>query len=117
MPRLRLTLAATLLLVALAGCDFQKAADARFGDQHFKTVVALVELHKVRTGSYPETLKDLQFTGDWDPIALSSVEYKKLASGYELNVTRGWVGKPELSYPNEFWQGLGLVKSNLKAGT
>jgi hypothetical protein len=117
MTRLCLALVVTFFLVALVGCDFQKDADAKFGDQHFKTAVALIELHRVRTGSYPETLKDLQFTGDWDAIALSSVEYKKLASGYELNVTRGWVGKPELSYPKEFWQGLGLVKSNLKAGT
>lgn len=103
--------------VALLGCDFQKEADAKFGDQHFKTVIALIELHKVRNGSYPATLKDLQFTGDWDPIALSSVEYTKLESGYELNLTRGWVGKPSLTYSKEFWQGLGLRKSNLKPDT
>lgn len=108
--------AALVLAVALAGCDFQKEADAKFGDQHFKTAISLIELHKVRTGSYPATLKELQFTGDWDQIALSSVEYAKLESGYELNVTRGWVGKPTLIYPKEFWQGLGLQKSNLRPG-
>ena len=106
-------LVGSLLLVA---CDFQKQADSKFGDQHFKTTIALVELHKVRTGSYPESLKDLQFTGDWDAIALGSVEYRKLEAGYELNVTRGWIGKPELAYPKEFWQGLGLVKSNMRSG-
>ena len=105
-----------VLAIALVGCDLQKEADAKFGDQHFKTAISLIELHKVRNGSYPASLKDLQFTGDWDAIALSSVEYVKLDSGYELNITRGWVGKPELSYPKEFWQGLGLVKSNLKPG-
>jgi len=104
-----------LLLFALAGCDLQKEADTKFGDQHFKTVIALVELHKVRFGVYPETLKDLRFNGDWDQIALNSVEYRRLGQGYELNLTRGWVGKPVLSYPKEFWQGIGLVKSNVKA--
>jgi len=102
------------LAAALFGCDFQRQADAKFGDQHFKMSIALIELHKVRTGSYPESLKDLKFTGDWDAIALNSVEYKRLEGGYELNVTRGWVAQPTLAYPKEFWQGLGLVKSNFK---
>lgn len=104
-----------LAIVAMtSGCSFQKDADAKFGDQHFKTAISLVELHKIRTGSYPSTLADLKFIGDWDQIALSSVEYKRLDSGYELNVVRGWVGKPDLTYPADFWVGLGLQKSNLK---
>src|SRR5437667_11605271 len=104
-----------LLVAVLFGCDFQKQADAKFGDQHFKTSIALIELHKVRTGSYPESLKELQFTGEWDAIAINSVEYKRAAGGYELNVLRGWVGQPTLAYPKEFWQGLGIVKSNMRA--
>src|SRR5687768_4381611 len=107
----------TCLLVALlflTGCDFQKEADAKFRDQHFKTTISLVELHKVRFGVYPETLKDLQFTGEWDGIALGGVEYKRLDNGYELNLIRGWVDKPNVSYPPEFWKGLGLIKSNVK---
>jgi len=102
------------MLVVLAGCNFQKQADAKFGDQHFKTAISLVELHKIRSGVYPESLKDLKFTGDWDALALSSVEYKKLDIGYELNITKGWVAQPAaLSYPAEFWQGLGIKKSNV----
>jgi hypothetical protein len=112
--RLRMLVLSFILAAALSSCGFQKEADAKFGDQHFKTAISLIELHKVRTGSYPATLADLRFTGDWDQIALSSVEYKRLDSGYELNVVRGWVGKPELNYPAEFWTGLGLRKSNLK---
>jgi hypothetical protein len=100
--------------ITLSSCNFQKQADAKFGDQHFKTAISLVELHKVRTGTYPETLDDLKFTGDWDQLALASVEYKKLDSGYELNVTRGWVAQPNLVYPAEFWDGLGLQRSNHK---
>jgi len=107
-------LLAFVLLATTAACDLQKMADDKFGDQHFKTVIALVELHKLRNGSYPEQLKDLQFTGDWDAIALQSVSYKKVGDGYSLDVVRGWVGKPTLSYPPAFWKGLGLVESNMK---
>jgi len=110
----RLAVTGLLVVIATSGCDFQQQADAKFGDQHFKTTIALIELHKVRNGAYPENLKALQFTGDWDAIAINSVEYTRLENGYQLNVTRGWVGQPTLSYPKEFWQGLGLVKSNLK---
>lgn len=103
-----------VFILLVSGCDFQKHADAKFGDQHFKTAISLIELHKIRTGAYPAALADLKFTGDWDQIALSSVEYKRLGTGYELNVVRGWVAKPNLTYPAEFWDGLGLRQSNLK---
>lgn len=95
-------------------CSFQKEADVKFGDQNFKSAIALIELHKVRFGEYPKALSELKYTGDWDKIYLGGVEYKRLENGYELNATRGWVGKPELQYPDEFWKGLGLVKSNIK---
>jgi len=98
----------------ITSCAFQKEADQKFGDQHFKTAISLIELHRVRFGDYPASLKDLKFTGDWDQIALTNVAYVRLGNGYELNVQQGWVGKPELKYPDEFWKGLGLVKSNMK---
>src|SRR5215470_6090933 len=81
-----------LLLTACVGA-FRQQADAKFGDQNFKSAVALIELHKVRFGSYPDRLTDLKFTGDWDQIWIAAVEYRKLDDGYELNVTRGWVGE------------------------
>lgn len=114
--RIRLSLIAVLLSlgIALSACSFQKQADNKFGDQHFKTAIALIELHRVRFGEYPASLKDLKFIGDWDQIALSNVAYKRAGNGYELNLVTGWVGKPELKYPDEFWKGLGLVKSNIK---
>jgi len=49
--------------------------DNMFGDQHLKTSVALIELHRVRYGKYPDLLSDLKFTGQWDQIALQSVRY------------------------------------------
>ena len=105
---------AVLFAIALAtACSFKQEADAKFGDQHFKTTIALVELYKLRHGRYPETLQDLNFTGDWDAIALNSVTYHRIGDGYELDIARGWVGQPTLSYPPEFWKGLGLVASNV----
>ena len=78
-----------ILFMFLQGCDFPKQADAQFGDQHFKTAISLIELHKVRFGSYPNNLKELKFVGDWDQIALNSVTYEKVDDGYTLIVTRG----------------------------
>ena len=99
---------------ALSACAVQKEFDQKFGDQHFKTSIALIEIHKVRFGEYPNSLSELKFTGEWDQIALASVRYKRVANGYELDVVKGWVGKPELSYPPEFWRNLGVVRSNMK---
>lgn len=86
-----------------------KGPDAMFGDQHLKTSVALIELHKVRYGRYPDSLKDLKFTGQWDQIALQSVRYYPNAdrTAYFIEGERGWVGKPTLEIPEEFWKGTG----------
>ena len=112
----RIILISFILFTVLcwSACAFQKEADQKFGDQHFKTSISLIELHKIRFGEYPNSLNDLKFTGDWDKIALGSVKYKRVENGYELDVVRGWVGTPELAYPDEFWKGLGLVKSNMR---
>ena len=115
--RMTFSLIAALLSAAIlfSACAFQKEADRKFGDQDFKTAIALIELHKIRFGEYPASLNDLKFVGEWDAIALNGVAYKRLDNGYELDAVKGWVGKPELKYPPEFWRGLGLVKSNVKA--
>lgn len=99
--------------IALAGCQAFGGFDNQFGDQHFKTAIALIELHHARFGEYPASLKELRYKGDWDQIALDSVAYKRLPNGYSLDITRGWMGKPTLSYPAEFWEGLGVVSSNV----
>ena len=77
-------------------CWFKDQADAQFGDQHFKTAIALIELYHVRHGSYPDSLAQLDFTGSWDQVAISSVAYRRLPSGYELDLTRGWIGRAPL---------------------
>lgn len=103
------------LALALGACGkFASQADAQFGDQHFKTAVSLVEMYRLRHGSYPSSLDELDFVGDWDRIALSAVKYERLSDGYGLELVRGWVGKPELSFPPEFWKGLGIRRSNVR---
>jgi hypothetical protein len=104
---------ALLLIGSSASCSFQDQLNAKFGDQHFKTAIALIELYHLRNGVYPDSLRDLAFTGDWDAIALQSVHYERLGSGYELDIVNGWIGQPKLSYPPEFWKNLGLVKTNV----
>jgi hypothetical protein len=95
--------------------NFKEQANKQFGDQHFKTAIALIELHKTRFGEYPATLDSIKYVGDWDRIIWSSVKYQKLDTGYILDLTNGWIGKPNtLAYPDDFWKGLGLVESNMK---
>ena len=114
----KILLPVSLMIFLLMGCmtnGLKEQANQQFGDQHFKTAIALIELYKVREGKYPPSLDSLKYLGDWDKIIFSSVEYKRLDEGYELNLINGWMGKPkELTYPDGFWNGLGLRKSNLK---
>ena len=86
-----------------------RGPDNVFGDQHLKTAVALIELHKIRYGKYPGSLAELKFTGQWDQIALQSVGYYPNAdrTAYYIEVERGWEGKPTLEMPDEFWKGTG----------
>jgi hypothetical protein len=67
----------------------------------------------VRHGRYPATLDQLDFVGEWDRIALASVKYEPLPNGYALDLVRGWIGKPHVTYPREFWTGLGIRRSNV----
>jgi hypothetical protein len=84
-----------LIIIILSGCipkgikDFNESANQKFGDQHFKTAISLIELHKIREGEYPAALDSLQYLGDWDKIIFSSVKYTKVENGYELDLIRG----------------------------
>lgn len=94
--------------------ELSKEADNQFGDQHFKTTITLIELHKIRYGAYPQSLADLKYTGDWDQLAIQSVSYRKVDKGYVLNLEKGWIGQAKLEYPPEFWQNLGILESNVQ---
>jgi ATP-dependent Clp protease ATP-binding subunit ClpA len=83
------------------------------GDQGFKTAIALIELHRVRFGSYPDSLDDLQFLGNRDRGALAGVKYEKLPDGYALDVVSGVGTTPDFNYPTDFWRGLGLRRTNV----
>ena len=97
----------------ISASGITRVPDNLFGDQHLKTTVALIELHKVRFGKYPDSLSDLKFTGQWDQIALQSVRYYPNAdrTAYYIDVENGWIGKPDLKMPVEFWRGTGYTMS------
>jgi hypothetical protein len=98
-----------LLIRYIIASGITRPFDDKFGDQHLKTTVALLELHKIRYGRYPKSLQDLRFNGDWDQIWLQGMRYVVSPDGtkYCVEVERGWIGKPVLSYPAEFWQRTG----------
>ncbi|WP_345858437.1 hypothetical protein [Shewanella algae] len=108
-------LIAIIVLVGfLSGCNFEvPGADEKFGTQNFVSAVSIIELHKLRNGVYPKSLRDLEFLGDWDGIWLSAVRYEQNGDGYNLYLERGWVGKPSLEFPVKFKQGLGIKESNV----
>jgi hypothetical protein len=62
----------TLYMSLVQGSGITRGFDNTFGEQHLKTTVALVDLHKVRYGSYPQALSQLRFIGDWDRLARPS---------------------------------------------
>jgi hypothetical protein len=108
-----LNLAAIGAYYAVLGSGITAGPDEMFGDQNLKTAVALIELYKVRYGKYPDSLRDLKFTGQWDQLAINSVRYTSNAdrTKYYVEVERGWIGKPKLNMPDEFWQGTGYDPS------
>ena len=100
---------------ALLACNSLKAGfpDKDFADQDYKDAVAQIELYKLRYDEYPDSLDDLTFVGQWDGGYLRTCDYKRLNEGYELNVVASDSVVEGLQYPKEFYQGLGLVKSNV----
>jgi hypothetical protein len=98
------------------------SAQSLLADQEFKKAIAHIELHKLRNGAYPESLKDLDFLNAMDSSMFAYVEYTRLDSVYELNIKMVSVSfddnknakEVQLKYPLEFWNGLGCVRSNVK---
>lgn len=109
-----LVLCTLLTSAACVDAEFVAQVEASFADQHFKSTIALIELHKVRFGEYPPSLDAIKFAGEWDRAAFASVKYQRLPRGYALDIVPFRNRPAELSYPPEFWEGLGLVRSNAK---
>lgn len=108
-----LVMVAVVAVVAVARSGITRPVDNMFGDQHLKTIVALVELHKVRYGAYPARLSELKFIGKWDELPIQVVSYcaAEDRQSYYVEVQRGWAFKPgdlAQEQPAEFWQGTGF---------
>ena len=89
---------------------------SREADRRFKRAIALVELHRTRFGTYPQTFKDLQFLDPADYTMLAGTRYELLPDGYALDVVVPTGTVLELSYPSDFWRGLGLRRTNMPGG-
>ena len=89
-------------------------------DWEFKKAIAQIELHKVRYGSYPNSLSELKFISPMDSSMVVYIDYTSYDSMYELNLKKeyfsfeGDIERVDLKYPAEFWKGLGCFRSNLK---
>ena len=86
---------------------------ARELDQRFKTAIALIELHQRRFGKYPDSLSELQFLGWRDQGFSTRFHYERLPEGYSLEIDMPKDHKLTLSYPSEFWLGLGIRRTNV----
>jgi hypothetical protein len=97
---------------AFASSFTSSGIDNQFGDQWLKSAVAQLELHKLRYGRYPKTLQDLRYLSPMDASILYNVAYYPNGdlTAYYLEVRSGFLGKPNLEYPDEFWQGTGFRK-------
>ncbi|MGB0431940.1 MAG: hypothetical protein ACPGLV_15810 [Bacteroidia bacterium] len=101
------------------GESMTKAQEMLF-DKEFKSAIANIELHKIRTGEYPEKLSDIRFLSAFDSSYVNIVSYKKLDSVYKLDLKsmndlelNGQKIEVKIEYSKEFWEGLGCVESNL----
>lgn len=104
-----------ILAFLVSACDgVFPGPDEKFGRQNFVSAISLIELHNVRNGEYPKSLDDLQYLGDWDGIWLNAVRYEPVEGGYNLYVERGWMGEPDLTFPEDFRKGLGLKATNVQ---
>ncbi len=114
--RLRFALPIALVFVlATAACGEWRAQMAsEMAAQNFRSAVAFIELHKLQFGAYPDSLAELKFTGEFDQMWMTMVRYSKLGDGYRLDMPEGLPGSATLTYPADFWQGIGLRESNVK---
>lgn len=103
-----------LVTLLLTGCDtpdMMPGDQTAFVDQGFKSAIAAVEVYRLRHGDYPESLDELEFTGDWFPIHSRFVRYRRIGDGYEIRVDED--AADQLAYPEAFFSGLGLVQTNV----
>ena len=106
-------IALVLVSIFITSCDFYNIANEKFAKQHFISAISHIELHKIRNGTYPAELSDLEYLGDWDGIWIQSVDYRRTNGGYDLFVVRGHAVSAEVEFPESFRRGLGLVGSNV----
>ena len=103
------------LLCCLTAFDFEPSNESKKNEmQYFISAVSIIELHKLRNDTYPDSLKDLEFLSDSDDVWLSFVRYKKKLDGYNLYIKRSDSGSHSIEIPVKFKKGLGIKNTNIK---
>jgi hypothetical protein len=93
----------------------RKPSQHELFEESFHRAISLIEMHKVRFGDYPENLSVsgvIQYLVSDDLKVTQAVQYQKVESGYELNI--GAEDSIQIRLPRGFWQGLGLLKTNVE---
>jgi hypothetical protein len=101
------------LILFLSGCDIFSEQETQFARNHFHSAVAHIELHKIRNGTYPTDLGEIEFLNELDGLWLNSVDYKKVGDGYNLYIAKGVLQKTNFTLPDSFFNGLGLKDTNV----
>lgn len=95
------------------GCDFKK-------------VITAIEFYQVKNGHYPENIDEYNFRDFLEKWSFNynrkdilynflknDLVYSTIENGYELSLNTD-SNNIELEYPQTFWNGLGIVKTNIK---
>jgi hypothetical protein len=78
----------------------------------FRRAIAGIELYKTKFGEYPESTTSKEFEdifGSWQQASFL-ISYSKCKDGYELNIINQ--EKMQISFLPDFWQRLGITKTN-----
>ncbi len=103
--------------ISLYAKVFREKSNNELFEEIFHRAISMIELHQVRFGHYPENLSVpgiIQYLVADDFKIISTVLYRKVDSGYELNI--GTDETIKIKLPRDFWQGLGIIKTNVDGG-
>lgn len=101
---------AVVVILQTTRLDFFQDIDNEIAQQQLKGSAALIELHKLRTGTYPEKLSDLEFISSWDRFNLKRVQYTVSVkrNEYFITIEKGYFGDLNFIFPHQFWKGTGF---------
>jgi hypothetical protein len=99
----------------IASGIYTKQTESIVAQEHFIVTVSLIELYKIQTNKYPDSLADLRRFGPWADSWASTVRYEKVPNGYNLFLVLLEIDKDSsVTLPSELKRSLGIVKTNVE---